>query len=778
MKKIIFTLLIIVATTELFAGFVQKIDAKKVAKNYYYQSVNNIKKVSWEDVKLNCIYDPTENAEYNFYIFNINTNEGFVIISSDDNIQPILAYSLEEGFNSSSMHPGQSELLQYYQECIELASKYKIDPSSKNENLWNELKNDNSEDILKQKTTSPNLLTNINWNQDWPYNSQCPEDVDGINGHVPVGCIATAMLQVMKYYNWPPNGEGSKEHLNYVNGGYGDINIDFSLQTYDWNSIPNEASSYVNEELGKINFHAAVGVSMYWSPEGSGSNMYNIVDALENYFIYSTSAQHVTKSDYIEVDWKNLIKAQINANKPVVYAGNPTTTAGHAWNCDGYQDDYFHMNWGWGGAGNGYYTLDNLISTGTIGGPEDNFNLDQQMIIDIYPAGSYPIYCSGTTTINSYEGSFGDGSSILSYGENQMCKYIIEPNSDTICISSIEIDFDFFELALGDTLFIYDGNTELFPLIGSYTEQNNPIGNSIYGTNQALTIIFKTDDTNNSQGWNLDYSVITSPLPTVYNLTSSTNNYCSGSEGGEIVLDGSETGITYELYDGGSGTGITIQGTGSAITFIGIAAGEYTILATNDVAGCIETMSGNETVLEVPTYEFTTTESMCDGDSIEWRGNWYDAIGIYTDSYSSEYGCDSIYRLDLILYPLQPLVTILSNPSNGIIEPGNTGEISLSTSYTETDYWVTMGAANFTEEIAGNDSGLSLGTNFPAGTFDIWSRNEHGCEILQGSATFVEDNGNNNLTANVTYGTSATNFPSGEAIVSLHSVCKKTHKLL
>ncbi|MEA3448787.1 MAG: T9SS type A sorting domain-containing protein, partial [Bacteroidota bacterium] len=103
-------------------------------------------------------------------------------------------------------------------------------------------------------------------------------------------------------------------------------------------------------------------------------------------------------------------------------------------------------------------------------------------------------------------------------------------------------------------------------------------------------------------------------------------------------------------------------------------------------------------------------------------------------------------------------------------ETGNTGEISLSTSETETVYWVTMGAAIFTGETAGNGASLSLGSNYPAGTFDVWSSNEFGCELLQGSVTFVEDNGNNKLTVNITFGTPATNFPAGEAVISLYKL--------
>jgi hypothetical protein len=149
---------------------------------------------------------------------------------------------------------------------------------------------------------------------------------------------------------------------------------------------------------------------MSYAADGSGSLTEYIETALKNYFRYSSSTNYVTKSSYTEANWKSLIYAQIDAGIPLVYSGN-SSESGHAWNCDGYQDDSFHMNWGWGGAGNGYYALDELISTATTGGPENNFNQNNGMIINAYPEGTYPVYCPGTVVVTGPEGSFGDGSS-------------------------------------------------------------------------------------------------------------------------------------------------------------------------------------------------------------------------------------------------------------------------------------------------------------------------------------------------------------------------------
>lgn len=241
---------------------------------------------------------------------------------------------------------------------------------------------------------------------------------------------------------------------------------------------------------------------MRWTPDGSGSQTDKIATALKSYFKYATSCAYVEKSDYTETEWKNLIKAQINSKKPVVYSGNSTTT-GHAWNCDGYQDDNFHMNWGWGGAGNGYYTLNNLISTANPGGPEANFNQNQEMIINIYPATGYPEYCTGLKVITGQEGGFGDGSSTSDYEPNQSCVYVIDP----VCGDVVSLRFPDFNLGDGDNVEIYDGDENSNILLATYDNANLPGTSTTTGSKGALTIRFNTNASSQADGWNATYTV-------------------------------------------------------------------------------------------------------------------------------------------------------------------------------------------------------------------------------------------------------------------------------
>lgn len=168
------------------------------------------------------------------------------------------------------------------------------------------------------------------------------------------------------------------------------------------------------------------------------------------------------------------------------------------------------------------------------------------------------------------------------------------------------------------------------------------------------------------------------------------------------------------------------------------------------------------------SYEFVTNQNICQGESFVWRGNTYDVAGTYTDLYSTNSQCDSVYILNLTVNSLPQQVVVLQNPSNGILQSGNSGQISLSTSVVGTKYWVTMGGALFTSEHNGTGSGLNLGTNYPAGSFDVWSRNQNDCELLQGTVNFVENTGTNKIVANVTFGTPASNFPANHVKVVLY----------
>ncbi|MGC9330254.1 MAG: C10 family peptidase [Bacteroidales bacterium] len=497
-KFLLILLLIIAGIGFVNAKEVPRKLAEKVAKNFFYQHVNQVKSIEYADINLSLVSVNNKEAHTTYYAFDINDNQGFILVSADDGAKPVLAYAFKGAFNAGNMHPGQADMLDWYANQIAYIANNNIKADKKTSEQWQSLIDYTPEKGIKTlRNVEPLLLTT--WNQGYPYNQMCPEDPDGIAGHVPVGCVATAMGQVMKHWDYPETGTGSKTHSNWANGGYGTITINFANQTYNWAGIPLQGNG-LNDELAKINFHIGVAVSMYWGPNGSGSQTEKIVTALKDYFKYDESIQLINKDNYTDTQYKDILRTQLDNKYPMVYSGS-STESGHAWNCDGYMEDEFHMNWGWGGVGNGYYTLDDLTSTATPGGPENNFVFNQQVVKNIYPKDNYPEYCTGTKNIISHQGAFGDGSASEDYQNNISCQYLISPD----CGQIITLNFEQFDLADGDVIHIYDGETTETPLLETFDMDNIPTS-SVQAHYGNLLIEFLTDGSTTAEGWYVSFN--------------------------------------------------------------------------------------------------------------------------------------------------------------------------------------------------------------------------------------------------------------------------------
>lgn len=511
-----------------YAAMVDKEMAQKVAENYYFMAISSYDKSMQyepENISLVCIKDASEHDYSAYYIFNSQTTDGFIIVSASDKVKPILAYSFESKFNSSNIAPSQQYLLDYYQNMIIGVEDGRVIPDKDATTQWKLLSDITKASTLKNFTTVPGLLGNISWNQSMPYNAMCPQAdgaYQGYGGRCPVGCSAIAMLQIMKYYNWPPSGTGSYTHTSNENGGFGDITVNFGQFEYNWAAIPDHANQ-PNDELSKICFHGGVAAKMYWSPQGSGAWPDDVAFGLINYFGYQDNISLEEKEYYPENEWKDMLRSQIDNKKPIFYVGY-TDEAGHAWNCDGYQgDDHFHMNWGWGGSGNGFYTLDALGTSATPGSSEGNYNQYQHALFDIYPNGSYPNYCQNNFVVTSNQGSFDDGSSVLDYQNNQSCTYVIEPE----CKNIVELEFTKFELASGDVLQLWDGSVDDNKLLGTFDNDNQPENTVYRATSGKLTITFDTDDSQAGDGWKINYEtkICLTKLP----ITESSGSFEDGS---------------------------------------------------------------------------------------------------------------------------------------------------------------------------------------------------------------------------------------------------------
>jgi len=304
-------------------------------------------------------------AEPALYVFNRDNNGGFVIVSADDNAVTILGYADEGSFDAANMPSNVRFWLDYYAERIAVAQ-----PAV-----------NKGKPIRKAKTTtaiSPLLdIEGIKWNQTAPYYNMCPSDV---GGRCVTGCVATAAAQIMRFWKWPVQGQGSHSYTwekctNYNNKhactSSEDVvlSVDFSQTTYDWdNMLPQYGSGATQVEkdaVALLMYHVGVSCNMAYASTASGAWTDIMGDALVSNFGYKNTAQYYTQfnNPSLTIDKiTNYFLADLQAGRPILMGGETADhQAGHEFVCDGVDaNGLFHINWGWGGMSNGYFALSAL----------------------------------------------------------------------------------------------------------------------------------------------------------------------------------------------------------------------------------------------------------------------------------------------------------------------------------------------------------------------------------------------------------------------------------
>ncbi|MBC8486067.1 MAG: C10 family peptidase [Bacteroidetes bacterium] len=496
MKRLLLSLLLISFAGILFANKVELQDAKTVALNAYYQKLNTYHEtVNFSDLEINNYYVVNENGETVYYVFNI-TNNGFIIISAEDAMIPILGYSFETIYspdnspeNFKSWMKGKAANIIYLREnnveaTIEIANK------------WNELLDFNCiEFIPKDGGKSIEPLLTCTWDQGHPYNYLCPVNTSGEKAIV--GCVATAMAQIMYYWRYPEQGNGS---TSYNWGSYGTITANFGETTYDWDGMVDNPT-LVNLPVALISFHAGVAVHMHYGTNSSGASSDDVPFALKYYFKYSNTCVLTEHQGISQPTWENYVKDELDENCPVYYSGfDPgPPLSGHAFVCDGYHsDNTFHFNWGWGGYMNGWFTLQNA------GG----FTQQQSIVRNIFPNdAAYPYGCEPDMERTNLVGSFEDGSGPQeNYDPNANCSWLITPQTPEDSVTNITLNFVTLDTENDDVVTIYDGETTSDPVLGTYSGTTTP-GDNITSTGNKMLVTFVADgDAVTGSGWRVEYS--------------------------------------------------------------------------------------------------------------------------------------------------------------------------------------------------------------------------------------------------------------------------------
>lgn len=536
-KQLLLSSLFIIAIA--FSAFAKKIeikDAQLVAKNFFYERINQKQATPYQSITISDQYVEKSNNDAVYYVLSLNDN-GFVIVAADDVVTPIIGYSYSGKFSSDNQPENFLGWMEHYKNEIQYVRDHNLSPDVEITNAWNHLltSDANTLNIYRGTTDVEPLLVNIEWDQVFPYNAMCPADAAGPDGHALVGCVSTAMSQIMTYWRYPASGQGY--HCIFPVPSYGPQCADFTNTTYDWNGAAAKPATEC-ELSALLSYQAAVAVDMDFGADASGALMSKVAPAYKNYFRYATTTQIQDRYSDLTA-WKNLLIGDLDLGQPVQYSGSSTASGGHSWVCDGYQGtDYFHMNWGWSGSVNGYFTLNALNPSGY------NFNGNQSAIVHIKPdPAQYPTYCTGQSTVSTYDfGMIEDGSGpVQDYQGNSNCSWLINIDDS---VRTITLSFDRFELNTTDFVKVYDGADASAPSLGSFTGATLPA--AVTSTGSKMFVTFTSAAGSSANGFLASYS-------------AALNNFCSNN----TVLTASEgtfgDGSGRFLYRNGQSCRWTIQ---------------------------------------------------------------------------------------------------------------------------------------------------------------------------------------------------------------------------
>lgn len=379
-NRVVIFLLFIAQATFCQAKHITRDEALNIAQKFYQERLSRIpptaikrtqlRTVSSADFTLNYVRThvkqtattsvipaPSTDSTAYYYVYNVGNNQGFVIVAGDNVAKSVLGYSLQGTFSANNIPPNVQSWLNYYAAQIKYLQQAGVSATLL----------DSTKVLQSTGTSSPQLtdsvaplLGTLVWDQDNPYNLFCPYNSTA-KAYTETGCVATAMAQIMKYYQWPVTGTGSQ---SYSDSPYGTLSVNFSKVTYDWADMPNSygANTTAKQDtaVATLMYDCGVAVKMQYDIAANGGSAASTSDAgtaLINNFGYDAGVQSYDRSLFTESQWESLIQNELKAGRPVLYAGS-TDSLGHAFVCDGFDSsDLYHINWGWSGLFDGYFQL-------------------------------------------------------------------------------------------------------------------------------------------------------------------------------------------------------------------------------------------------------------------------------------------------------------------------------------------------------------------------------------------------------------------------------------
>ena len=437
MRKITLLITAIVIATTAIALPVSHDRANAIA-NHIWQTVlhgrGTVKSVEWQ---------------YPWVYLFVGENGGYVMLSADDCARPLIAYSPNETLDPTHLPVQLQARMEVYSELIKEA----VEASPADAARWSRLDNaisgstetmqDPKTENLPAKDGDDRIgpLLQTHWHQDGAYALLTPQ-------HTPTGCAATAQAQFMRYWNYPPFGNGNE---TYNCQPYGAQSADFAHTRYEWDKMPEQVTTSSPQEqqmaVSTLMYHVGVSLHMGYADGGSGAaglagrpGVASIDNSLQDYFHYSRQMRAIfrTSQGWTDQSWTDTLVAELRLLHPVIYCG-VAPEGGHGFVCDGYErrtgDVYFHFNFGWSGNGDGYYTVDdicpNVSPTGEVGSAY-HFNQSNQALLGAVP--DYGLHVSDSIVTFTRDG--GDHSLLFCSDERSLLPWSVSSDQSWVVVDT------------------------------------------------------------------------------------------------------------------------------------------------------------------------------------------------------------------------------------------------------------------------------------------------------------------------------------------------------
>lgn len=365
-------------------------------------------------------YSVADDSRDLLYVVNRGDGAGYVVVAGDDVVSnPVLGYAAGKSFDYASAPENLRWWLSEYARLIGHAVE-------------------NGCTVTSAKALDRDIepLVKTNWNQDYPFNSKCPT-IDGQPTYT--GCVATAVAQLMYYHRYPERGIGTKTYTD-IKGCGQTLSADFGSTTYRWDDMDlfydGTNNDEANDAVATLLYHCGVAAGMKYGTDGSGVASADALMGLIDYFGYSKGTMYTNRDYHQFDDWIEMLYGELEDGRPVYYEGVTESGGAHAFILDGCRSDgYFHVNWGWGGYLDEYYSILTLNpgEEQGAGGSDGGYAYSQGAFIGLRPSDGeseyvLQIYCDGFSMLDANDNEItedtatqGDAAHFRIYNVTNMC---------------------------------------------------------------------------------------------------------------------------------------------------------------------------------------------------------------------------------------------------------------------------------------------------------------------------------------------------------------------